>query len=137
MSVIREVDLLDPVFAACLDALMAKLAGTDIQVYETIRSPKRQAEVLAEKRSRSAPYQSAHQYGLGADLVFFPWRWPDKDDPAWSPIREHAPEFGLETLHFERPHVQLRGFDWRAMEPGPLGTDEWLAWLKQRNGGQT
>lgn len=109
------------------------------QAFETIRSPARQEELFRQGGvTRARAYQSAHQYGKAADVwpVTTPgqWEWIKADDPRWQPLIELAPQFGLECLSWERPHVQLAGFRWQDEKPGPLDTEGWLKWLEDRNG---
>lgn len=135
MSRLNSVSQLNPTFGDRLYQLMKELQGlqTGLAIFETIRSPERQDELHAQGRSRAAAYQSAHQYGLAADIVFNDggvWTWPNRDDPRWEPLRLLAPSFGLETLSFERPHVEIEGFHWGGkLTPGPADTAGWLAWL--------
>lgn len=148
MSRINSVSLLDPAFGDRLQAFMKALQRQDRrwQVFETVRSPARQTELYAIGRDPAKPgygkhvtdaraYQSAHQPGLAADIwpsIDGDWEWIDRDDPRWEPLRTLAPKHGLETLSFERPHVQLAGFDWKKLTPGPADTAGWLAWLEKR-----
>lgn len=138
MTRLNSPSLLHPAFAERLQLLVAHLQAEDpgFQAYETVRPPERQVEMHSAGRSRAAPYQSAHQFGVAADIVFCDggmWRWPAKDDPRWEPLIRLAPQFGLECLSWERPHVQMEGFDWRHLAPGPMGTAEWTEWLANRN----
>lgn len=136
MSRLSDPSLLNPTFGDRLFRLQLKLQGTGLAIFETARSPERQTELKGQRVSRANAYQSAHQYGLAVDLVFHDegkWAWPDIEDPRWEPIRAHASSCGLETLSFERPHVQLAGFDWRQLAAGPMDTPGWMAWLNERN----
>lgn len=141
MSRLNSVSQLNPTFGDRLYALMAELQKRDgaFRIFETVRAPERQNELRAQGRSRAAAYQSAHQYGLAADIVFSDggvWTWPPADDPRWEPLRLLAPSFGLETLSFERPHVEIEGFHWGGkLTPGPADTAGWLSWLEARNKG--
>lgn len=152
MSRLNSISLLAPAFAERLQLFMQHLQAEDgaFQVLETARSPERQQELYAIGRipwasqfgylgkhlTDANAYQSAHQFGLAADI--WPcdggqWLWIKKDDPRWEPLIRLAPQFGLECLSWERPHVQAKGFRWQDLKPGPMGTAEWMAWLEQRN----
>lgn len=147
---INSISLLAPAFAERLQLFMRHLQAEDpgFQVFETVREPLRQNELYAIGRaSPTAPdfgkhvtdakaYQSAHQFGLAVDI--WPcdagqWLWIKKDDPRWEPLIRLAPQFGLECLSWERPHVQLAGFRWQDLKPGPRGTAAWNEWLNERN----
>lgn len=149
MSRLNSISLLAPAFAERLQLFMQHLQAEDpgFQVFETVRSPVRQAQLYAVGRLGGASefgkhltdanaYQSAHQFGLSADI--WPcdagqWQWIAKDDPRWEPLIRLAPQFGLECLSWERPHVQAEGFRWQDLKPGPMGTAEWNEWLTNRN----
>lgn len=148
----RDLTLLDAELLDKLGSLMIGIRTDDIplNVYEGARSPGRQQELYDVGRdpklahygrtvTRAKPYQSAHQYGLAADLVFYVgghWTWEEPRRGQWDRMQMLAHKAGLVTLSFERPHVQLPGFHREMMEPGPEKDDEWLAWLRRRLGGQ-
>lgn len=150
MSRIATLDLLRPDFGDRLGALIAAChdEGLPLRVFETIRSPERQTALHARGRDPAAidygrtvtdakAYQSAHQYGLAADLVFWRngWEWPPYESPEWQAMGDLALLNGLHTLTRERPHVQLATFSLRVMTPGPMDTAGWYEWLKTNNGG--
>lgn len=150
---ISDGSLLDPQFRKRLDAVLDELHAKQIplQVFETVRAPSRQEALYARGRDPNAvdfgrkvtnarAYQSAHQYGLAADLVFLvdgKWSWepPPRMASAWSVYHTIAEAHGLKPLTFEKPHVEMRGFSWRDMDPGPEETRAWLQWLAKRNTG--
>lgn len=138
MSRLNSISLLAPAFAERLQLFMQHLQAEypGFQVFETVRTPQRQTELKGQRVSRANAYQSAHQFGLAADIVPCDagnWHWPAVDDPRWEPMIRLAPQFGLECLSWERPHVQAQGFDWRQLAAGPMDTPGWLAWLNERN----
>lgn len=151
MSRVATLDLLRPDFGERLGALLAAChdEGLPLKVFESIRSPARQSHLYEIGRDPSAAdygrtvtharaYESAHQYGLAADLVFYvdgKWTWDAPLKGQWAELGDLALLNGLETLSFERPHVPLATFNLRVMTPGPLGTAEWMEWLKKNNGG--
>jgi peptidoglycan L-alanyl-D-glutamate endopeptidase CwlK len=148
-----ELSLLRPDFRTALVGLMERLDEQQIPLapFETIRSPGRQAELYGRGRNpdaadygrtvtRAQAYQSAHQYGLGADLVFRlangVWTWDEPQRGMWDVYTRLAKSCGLETLSFERPHVQIASFDWRHLTPGPMDEAGWLDWLAQPEAGR-
>lgn len=151
MSRIATLDLLRPDFGDKLGALLAAChdEGLPLKLFETARSPARQDQLYGKGRdpdlpeygrtvTRAEAYQSAHQYGLAADLVFWvdgEWTWDEPTPGMWDSFGDLALLNGLHTLSFERPHVQLATFNLRVMTPGPLGTAEWMEWLRKQNGG--
>ena len=127
------------------------MAGPDFQtlllrVFESIRPPSRQNALYAQGRDRAKPdygrtvtkaraYQSAHQFGLAVDLVFFvrgKWTWEEPFPGAWDRLHAAARGCGLEALSFEKPHLQLVDFDFRRLTPGPKDDAGWLEWLRAR-----
>jgi peptidoglycan L-alanyl-D-glutamate endopeptidase CwlK len=141
-----DVALLRPDFRAVYVDLIEECArlGIPLQPFETARSPGRQSELYMRGRdpgagdygrtvTRAKAYESAHQFGLGADSVFRlangVWTWDEPEAGMWDTYTRLARARGLETLSFERPHVQIAGFDWRKLPRGPTDEAGWLAWL--------
>ena len=114
----RDLDTLHPDFRECLDKWLEAAAahGYDILVYETFRTPDRQQWLYQAGRTRS-PFgryltytlDSCHRYGLAADIV--PLNNGQADWAGYDKLyRDVDPSlFGLETLDFERPHLQIKG----------------------------
>lgn len=98
------------------------------ELFEGFRSPERQARVLSENASKAGPWESAHQYGLGADFVPFlsqaeaealgvrpGWHWPKPTDKCWIMLKKHAERCGLVVpIAWDLNHVQHPMFaQWR------------------------
>lgn len=79
------------------------------EVFETYRSPERQAYLLRRGDSKSGPWQSAHQYGLAADIV--PqvngrWTW-DVGNDRWTLLATYAIRHSLRVpINWDKAHVQ-------------------------------
>jgi peptidoglycan LD-endopeptidase CwlK len=148
---LADLDLLEREFRGRLAWLLVALRaeGVPLEVFETARSPERQAELYARGRdpdavdygrtvTRAMPWQSAHQFGLAADLVFKVagrWTWSEPGPHMWSRLPDLAHKAGLVTLSFEMPHVQgIYEAGLRQLERGPNDTEAWLAWLRGRVG---
>lgn len=93
-----------------------KPRGVSILVYETFRTAERQAFLYAQGRTRPGPVitytlDSAHEYGLAWDWVPLVNGKQSWDVALYNQIYAAVPpaDFGLETLSFERPHMQLKG----------------------------
>lgn len=145
---ISDLALLEPEFRLRLRSVLDQTEekALPFRVYETIRSPGRQTALYARGRDRNRPdfgrtvtkaraWQSAHQYGQAADIVGWEngeWSW--EDHLPWAKLHEVAIGAGLVTLSFEKPHVQLAGFDFNALEHGPDTEAGWLQWLRVVNG---
>lgn len=143
---IATLDELHPQFRRRLERLLGLLRneGIPLEPFETIRPPSRQEALYARGRdphaddfgrtvTRARAYQSAHQFGMGADLVFKVdgrWTWDEPESGQWSRLRHLAMECGLESLSFEQPHVQIADFDWRPLVRGPETDEAWFAWLR-------
>lgn len=95
--------------------------GHNFEVFEAWRSPDRQAFLYAKGRTtggsivtKAKPWRSYHQYGLAVDMVLkingnWSWRTDGKHAKSWDRLREVANAHGMETLNFEKPHIQLAG----------------------------
>jgi peptidoglycan L-alanyl-D-glutamate endopeptidase CwlK len=145
---ITALDLLHPAFIDRLAEVVAgvRREGIPLAIFETARTPERQRALFRQGRdpalpdygrtvTRAAPYQSAHQFGLGADLVFNvngKWTWDEPEPGMWDRYGAVLREHGLEPLTFERPHAQVAGFQFRQLEPGPADTAAWEQWLRRR-----
>lgn len=79
VSIERRVELLNPKFGAVIVRLHAYLIDayetgrtkTRFEIFETYRGPLRQADLITKRVTKAGPWQSAHQFGLAADLVPF------------------------------------------------------------------
>jgi len=152
-DVIHDMTLLRKPFREQVEALLGMLAKENIPlaVYETVRSPLRQSLLYAVGRvetephfgrtiTRARPYESAHQFGLAVDLVFRingKWTWEEPEWGLWDRMQELAKAAELETLSFEKPHVQIPNFDHdrATMARGPTYVTGWLEWVKQTSVG--
>lgn len=143
---ISDPALLRKVFRTRLEVLMGRFSyeGIPLLVFETIRSPMRQAALYEKGRNpgtvdygrtvtRARPYESAHQYGLAADVVFHEsgvWTWEEPAPGMWARAVELAGLCQLESLApLESPHVQWPGFKATNRVKGPTETESWLTWL--------
>jgi len=119
----RELDHLNPTSRPGIERFLAavRAAGFEVLVVETFRTAARQAYLYAQGRTRPGAIitytlDSAHEYGLAIDWVPLvrnaKGEWvPSWDVALYQRIYAAVPpaKFGLETLSFERPHVQLAG----------------------------
>lgn len=117
---LRGMEQLHPKFRAALDGLLRKASGQGhpFKLFEAFRTPERQQWLFEQGRTRpgnivtkAKPWESFHQYGLGADLVLFvngQWTWSDVGPLAehWKRLPLLAEEAGLRTLKWEAPHVE-------------------------------
>ena len=138
MKVSRDTSLLHPVFLDRLETVLAKSdeKGYHFAVFEAWRSPERQRYLYAKRPrvTRAKPWQSIHQYGLAADIVWCEngrWSWSHKHP--WDWLHTVAYALGLFPLSFEKPHLQLFGYTWKDLYSGgaleklaETGTDVWL-----------
>jgi peptidoglycan L-alanyl-D-glutamate endopeptidase CwlK len=120
-----DLDLLHPAMRSRVTALLSMLAGASIplRVFEAWRGPDRQGELYMRGRvdgygkpgrhvTQSRPWEGRHQYGLAADFVFQiagQWTWAEPRKGMWDKFDRLAREVDLESVSFERPHVQLAG----------------------------
>lgn len=111
---------LHPRFREALAKLLARAAEENrpFRLFEAFRTPERQQWLYEQGRTRpggivtkARPWQSFHQYGLGADLVLFvngQWTWSSAGPLGahWQRLPELAKEVGLRSLSWEAPHVE-------------------------------
>lgn len=122
--------------------------GIPLRRFETMRAPERQAALYYRGRlprhgepgkvvTFALPWLSRHQYGLAEDWVFrvnAAWTWNEPEAGMWDRFDELAASVGLESLEFERPHVQLAGIKTSDLRRGvyPEGGDAtWMAALEE------
>lgn len=135
---------LHPTFRVRIATLQERLliAGIPLRPYETGRTPARQAELFARGRdgkpggrvTKARAWESLHQYGLSVDFVFFDgnkWSWNEPEPDMWQRYTSLCEALGLETLSFEKPHVQLPWSlaDLQAGHLPPHGDAPYLEWL--------
>lgn len=149
----RDLSLLHPLVRGLVAGLVQSLKSEKIPlaVYETARTPERQAELF--KRGRVAghgplgkhvtydtAWLSRHQFGTAVDLVFKvdgKWTWQEPEKGMWQRYHETANKMGLQSLRrkdgsmIEWPHVQ---HSWpiiqlRAGEYPPGGDSSWADFL--------
>ncbi len=133
---------LHPVVREKVAALLVELNAKQcpFRIFEAYRAPERQRHLHAQGRTRpglkitnAEAWESYHQYGLAADIVLFingQWSWSSAGPLAkmWDELQAQARLVGLETLSFERPHVQLMGVRLGELKAGRLpdgGDDSW------------
>ncbi|MCP5086394.1 MAG: hypothetical protein GY952_06290 [Rhodobacteraceae bacterium] len=140
-----SLDLLHPKIRQRVKDLIADLKAKKVpmKVFESYRTPERQAHLFAQGRTRDLhkgkvtnadAWQSYHQYGVAVDMVI---DHPDhgmwdtgsaKTRGWWKKYHELAEKHGLEPLSFEMPHVQLVGVRTSQLlsgeEPG-AGDESW------------
>lgn len=149
---LSSMELLAPGFRAKVQALLVELGKDErtsaLRVFETSRAPSRQLALYARGRdpqkadygrtvTKAKPYQSAHQHGLGVDLVFWvndTWTWDEPIRGGWAHLHTLAHAHGLEPLSFEKPHLQVRDFRWQTLPVGPQDDAGWLDWLTRWGG---
>lgn len=112
----RDIAMLHYKFRNPLELLLENLVRayktgrtkTDFQLFEGFRDPLRQDAVFKAGASNARAWQSAHQYGLAADIVAFndgKWSWDSVHD--WAFLKRSAAQVGLSVpISNDRVHVQ-------------------------------
>lgn len=146
MTIDRDPLRLHPLVRDAVAKTLAscKAAGLPFAMFEGYRSPVRQAVLYAQGRTAPGPIvtyarpgESHHNFGMAADLCGFVdghWTW-DLPDSAWRTMAAFGKTWGLETLSFERPHLQWAKARLSDLQSGiyPVGGDEtWQAAVGQR-----
>lgn len=135
-----DLDCLHPVMrdAAIELQQLFEAEGLPFRIFESFRSPQRQAWLYAQGRTRSGqivtraePWESYHQYGLAADFVLWldgRWSWNTLgvNTRRWQRLHSLGRELGLEPLSFEMPHLQVAGLRLADLRAGhfPEGGDD-------------
>lgn len=141
-TILRDLAVIHPVVREALVRTVADLneEGFPFAVFEAYRTPQRQAYLFGQGRTRKGPivtqaqpWESYHQYGLAADVVLKPatgWTWDASAQfvAAWDRLHEIGEKYGLETLKFERPHLQLHSFMIKDLQAGKLPGGGDAAW---------
>lgn len=106
-----------------------------LKLYETCRTPWRQAALFAQGRTiagktvtRARAWESLHQFGLAVDMVFWvkgAWTWDEPEPGLWDRYHELARRHGLEPLSFEKPHVQAVGAGLADLQAGRIPMCRW------------
>lgn len=151
MPRIFDTQYLHPLARIAADSFQSELmvAGIPLRIYETVRSPFRQAELYAVGRApgtgertktKARAWDSLHQYGFAWDMVFLingRWTWDEPEKGMWDEYTARAKARGLIPLSFERPHVQLpmslAGLHAGNMPPYTGNDlDPWADWLEEQ-----
>lgn len=119
METLRSPSLIHPrarsaFMAVLVDLKSASATGASAVewgIFETYRSPERQAAVYEAGNSKAVPYASAHQFGLAVDFVpkvGGKWTWePPGGAKEWDLLRSIATRNGLlSQLDWDRAHVE-------------------------------
>lgn len=145
MPIIRDLTGLNPKFKGVIVRLHDYLVDshetgrtkTRFEIFETIRSPARQADLIKKGVSKAGPWQSPHQFGLAVDFVPYltgveatdlgnrigekvlpGWSWHSSHDYAF--LHQAAEKFGLDNsiswdpCHVQHPQWQLVRKLWRS-----------------------
>lgn len=105
MTIDSNPDHLHPKMAGKVKALMADLAHSNLtfDLFETYRSPERQAQVIRAGTSRALPWTSPHQFGMAADFAWMSatghWDWSADHD--WHIL---VAPISWDLGHLELPH---------------------------------
>lgn len=102
-----------------------------MQVWETHRAPGRQQHLFTKGVTKARPWQSPHNHGLAADIVFDPKQvdlptrpaggkeWPD----LWCRDREDLRELWRRYGESAKSHGLVWGGDWGPLDEHGLGWD--------------
>lgn len=124
----RKISDLHPLMRECVNVFEMKLLEENLlgtatapgfRLFEGYRSPERQDELFRSPGSvtRARAWQSAHQYGLAVDYVFWTgerWSW-DESHP-WEEMRgiaflSHPRKFLRAPLRWDLPHLEHTAWD--------------------------
>lgn len=131
-GVTRSLEPLAPRFVEALEDVVAamRILGHDPWIFETLRTPARQAALYARGRTvpgrivtkASSHLRSWHGHGLAADIICRDTHW-NATSAFWSDLGRACRTVGLtwggDWRQFpDRPHVQ-----WGRCPPGPTPAD--------------
>ncbi len=95
------------------DSFKTGKTKTCFGMFETYRSPARQAFCRRMGTSKADPFESPHQYGLAVDFVPYwlaegtqkHWNWDEDNDFEF--LRDAAKKFGMDVpISWDRCHVE-------------------------------
>lgn len=113
-----EIEWLHPLAVSAFSRLCTELERDFVmgncpvafRVFETYRTPQRQAYLFRRGSTKAMAFRSAHQFGLAVDMV--PWsvdrgyHW-DPPSLAWDRLRRIATTVGLKNeIPWDRAHVE-------------------------------
>lgn len=139
LSISRDLGLLHPTMRTGIEAVLTDCARENLplRVFEAWRSPERQQYLYAQGRSRpgnivtySRAWESYHQYGLAADFAGFldqGWTW-QLPDTTWVRLKDIGRQHGLETIGFEKSHLQFAGATIGKLRDGRFPPDGDTSW---------
>lgn len=110
----NRVDELHPKFRLSIYKLLNAL-GPKWDLFEGYRTPDRQNDLFTRGKTKARAWQSAHQYGLGADIVPLnddnePF-WPPIGDPLWLELQEQCDYLGLyNDIKWDAAHVYCKEY---------------------------
>lgn len=94
--------------------IMATARNEGFKFFEGYRSPERQAQLRREhpKVTKAGAWQSAHQYGVAADYVWWHpengWSWEDGNPWSFLDLAvAEVPEL-MRPISWDRPHIVHR-----------------------------
>lgn len=112
-----------------IDSYETGRTKTRFEIFETFRSPLRQAYLAEKGASKAGPFESAHQFGLACDFVAYlsqaeasafgakaGWSWDDAHD--WDYLKKAADLHGLgvpilwDRVHVEHPYFRTMKKCW-------------------------
>lgn len=137
-SINREIEFLSPEFRRrvidlnkyLIQSYETGLTKTLFKVFETYRTPFRQAHLLTQRVTKAGPWQSPHQFGLAADFVPYAdeitsdrlgipvgWNWHSANE--YSFLASAAKKFDCavpikwDPCHVEHPDFQKLRKTWK------------------------
>lgn len=107
--------------------------GQPSRVHRCFRSPEQQQIEFDEGDSKARPFESAHQFFEGVDIIHKTRGWPPSDDPYWQMLNDVcqnvADDLGLDIV------CGFSDWGWDFAHVEVASWCEWRAELRSRNGG--
>lgn len=135
-----SLDFLHPQMRVAAEAVVDELrrAGVPFRLFESYRSPERQAKLYAKypRVTKARPWYSMHQYGCACDFVINadgvkPWSTKtDEHKRWWKLLHEAGDRYELRHLSWEKPHMQMANVEISELRDGvyPAGGDDPWVW---------
>lgn len=122
MAIVTSYDALHPVFMPRLVKLLSFLDAEhregrmpyQFAVFETYRGPERQSDLFRRKKTKARAWQSAHQFGLAADIVPIngagQFYWPEVGALEWKALHESVQEISglIADISWDPAHVYAK-----------------------------
>jgi hypothetical protein len=110
----NSMNILYPPFRKELENKMASMPKElNVMIFETYRSPSRQAEIFLSGNSRASAWNSWHQYGTAVDFVFIDENGRPTWNGDWDALGSHLKSDKIKWSWEWKQAYEKGHFEWR------------------------